>query len=142
MLRIFYVIVVVVFALSGCNQMNEGSQSTESGSETSALVIGKKIELVGFAAVLPNHSEKQNGQGISTANGEFLFSGQYDHIPDSLLGLRIKVIGVVRENQFPMFEHPNDGSPAPAGIPVPNGTDIEKESIYFTIENPSWELDD
>ena len=106
------------------------------------LANGQKIELVGIAAILPNHYEKQNGQGISTARGDFLFSGQFDSIPDSNIGARIQVAGIVRENRLPLFEHPNDGSPAPQGIPVSKGTDIEKESVYFTIENPSWKLDD
>jgi len=129
------------FALSGCNKNTDGSQSSQTQSDT-PLVDGQRIELVGIASVLPDHSNKANGHGISTGSGDFLFSGEYAPLPDKLKGSRIQVTGVVREQHLPMFEHPNNGSPAPQGIPVPKGTDIEKESLYFTIENPDWQLAD
>ena len=142
MMRILSVVLLALFALSGCNQEMESSRSSKSRSEVPTFTNGQHIELSGIASVLPDHAEKRNSQGISTEQGDFLFSGQYDPLPDKLIGSRIHVTGEVREKHLPMFEHPNDGSPAPQGIPVPKGTDINNESVYFTIENPIWQLDD
>ena len=109
-------------------------------SESEKLADGQEIEIVGTAAVLPDHASKAIGQGISTDAGELLFIGKYEPFADTTVGSAVRVKGIVREKRLPMFEHPNDGSPASQGIPVPVGTDIETASLYFVIENPVWTI--
>lgn len=39
-----------------------------------------------------------------------------------------------------MFHSEPSGGASVQGIPVPPGTDIAKESIYYVIEDPIWAL--
>lgn len=103
------------------------------------------IELTGIASDLPDHSEKANCQGIIVQKQGILFKGDYKQFSTDLLGKRIKVAGVLKMRRLPMFiwdktRRPN--GPIPPGIPMPPGTDIEKESIYYVIEDPKWELNE
>lgn len=133
---------LVLFVLTGCNDVTQDTDATDLPLETSTLADGQKVEIKGVAANLPDHTEKSMGHGITSTQGEFLFDGEFESFPAEIIGSPIRVTGVVREKHYPMFEHANDGSPAPQGIPVPEGTDLPTASLYYVIENPIWELDD
>ena len=136
----FKILLSLLFILAGCTDPQRETAITDP--DPRMLTDGQRIDVVGTAAALPDHANKANGHGISTATESLLFSGDYEPISEDIIGLAIRVRGVVEEKRLPMFEHPNDGSPAPAGIPVPIGTDIEKASRYFVIVDPVWEVAD
>ncbi len=132
---------LVAFLFVGCTKSEREFAETKDNPQPDELFVdGSEFVITGKAVTLPDHANKANSQGVSTAKGDFLFSGSYSLCPKQLLGSKILVKGIIRKKRLPMFESDNDGSPVPQGIPVPHGTDIEKESVYYVIENPVWEL--
>ncbi|GEM_PF-3549756 len=100
------------------------------------------VELTGIASILPDNSEKVNRSGIIVGGEKILFRGEYKKFPEQTLGKRVKVSGILKKKNLPMFiwDFDKETEGVPCGIPVPPGTDIEKESIYYIIENPNWEI--
>lgn len=110
------------------------------------------VELTGVAGNLPDHSEKANCQGITVNGNEILFKGKFFAIPNNTLGKKLKVTGILKKRNLPMFIWDKEKHPIPdgedgvvplivgQGIPMPPGTNIEKESIYYVIQNPKWEV--
>ncbi len=140
MARTIAFIALTLSLLMGCAERDRSAKTVAFQPQSQELVDGQQIELVGTAVILASHADKTMRRGISTSRGEFLFYGEYETIPEDPIGCRVRVTGTIRQKRLPMFEHPNDGSPAPQGIPVPAGTDIEKLSVYFVIESPIWKL--
>ena len=102
-----------------------------------------KIELVGIAANLSDHSEKSNCFGIIVDGKDILFKGDFEPFKSGDLGKIIKVTGLLKKRNLPMFiwdDKKNPQGAMPQGMPMPPGTDIEKESLYYIIENPQWEI--
>jgi hypothetical protein len=55
-------------------------------------------------------------------------------------GNKVRVSGVLAEdNGLPVFI-PKKGEPVIQGIPVPEGTDLKKASHRYILKNASWEL--
>lgn len=72
----------------------------------------------------------------------YYFIGEFKPVID-VVGTEIVVEGVVVEKHWPMFimtQEMKDGGLVPQGMPMPPGTDFEKESRYFAIESPTWRL--
>jgi len=102
-----------------------------------------RIALEGIAAKLPDHSEKSDCAGVIVKGQNILFKGNYKSLRREDLGKKIKVSGVLKKKDSPMFiwdEKKNPNGVLPQGIPMPPGTDIEKERVYYIIENPIWEI--
>ena len=120
-------------SVSGCSPTSKTVTAVES-------LDGQRVELVGEGVTLPDHAEKSNGVGIVTEQGEFLFVGRYRPVPEGTLGARLRVRGVVRKRSLPMFHQAPGDEVVPQGVPVSPDTDIATESVYYVIEDPSWEL--
>ena len=124
------VIILVALGLASCAEKKSGF---EEGP----------VELTGIAGDLPDHSEKTNCSGITVNGQEILFKGNYRAVPKEVMGKEIKVEGILKIGRLPMFiqdEPPGPGKEAIQGIPMPPGTDLEKESICYYIENPKWKV--
>ncbi|MCF6312106.1 MAG: hypothetical protein L3J39_06620 [Verrucomicrobiales bacterium] len=105
---------------------------------------GKTIEIQGVAAIEPYIKENQSAVLV---DGEpVFFLGNFKSIKSDVLGKNISVKGKLVKKRWPMFilEPRNwdleSGVFTGQGMPMPPGTDIEKESLYFVIESPQWKI--
>jgi hypothetical protein len=126
--------------LAGCNSPTPTPTPTPLPTTDVKIFDGQSINLVGQAIEIPDHANKSPGVGVLADHNEMLFAGEYRPVPAQVLGERIRVRGVLREKHLPMFHSIPGPGEVPQGIAVPPGTDIAKESIYYVIENPVWEL--
>jgi hypothetical protein len=79
---------------------------------------------------------------ISAQGKLIVLRGKYDHIDEGLIGKEISVTGVLEERRLPMFildeRKLRKNEMVPQGIPMPPGTDIDKESLYYVVVDPEW----
>jgi hypothetical protein len=62
-------------------------------------------------------------------------------IPEGLEGKKVRVTGrLIRRNDLPVFrrEAQRDFGMGPAGIPVPEGVDLERARRRYLIADPVW----
>jgi hypothetical protein len=125
-MRLLYLIMcVVALNLVSCNKSDKLQK--QKGS----------ISLTGIASILADHSNKANCPGIIVDGEEYLFRGDFKDFGRDIIGKKVSVTGVIKKEKLPMFIYKKGELPK-QGIPMPPGTDIEKEKIFFTIENPKW----
>ena len=109
------------------------AQSPPSDWQTTGYVFG-------IAAIVPDHLNKFNSQGIIIDEESYLFRGNYQKFTAQEIGTRVKVSGVMTEGKQRMFiRKPNSQFNSQTGIPVPPGTDIESKSRYYFFTDPKWE---
>ena len=139
---------IVLFA--GCTNQQAGTTADESpmtrSDETVALQeirgdwskrIGTKVVVTGKAV---NH---KIGAYLLTNKGGIYIDLPETHWPNELYfggdnGETVTVTGtVVERNDLPVFI-PNPNEPQIQGIPVSEGTDLEKASKRFVLESVEW----
>lgn len=74
----------------------------------------------------------------------YCFKGDFQWFPKEILGQRIKVTGEMTVGHLPMFIRDpaelNKNRPRlwRSGMPMPPGTDLEKESRFYFIKDAHW----
>ncbi|MGC6458732.1 MAG: hypothetical protein ACON4R_10195 [Akkermansiaceae bacterium] len=96
---------------------------------------------IGFARISADHLQKSNAPSVQIGEVAYLFRGKFQKFSEADLGKKIKVTGTMVKGRLPMFIQSKDWKGVvPQGIPVPPGTDIEKESLYYFVQDPKWEI--
>jgi hypothetical protein len=96
---------------------------------------------IGVARFAADHSRKANGPSVLIGDVAYLFRGDYQNFEGDDIGKKIRVTGAMEEGRLAMFIlSPDHEGVVRSGIPMPPGTDIEKESRYYFIKNPKWEI--
>lgn len=98
-------------------------------------LVGRTVTLEGTAADAKLGALLLGGEGAIWIEGVaswpdgFWAGGQ---------GTRLRVVGtVIRKDDLPVFA-PQPGEPAPAGIPVESGQELEKAKRHYLLRNATW----
>lgn len=95
--------------------------------------LGRELTVEGVAR------RAKLGPMVETGGGGIWIDGPHGFWPEGVVGRRVKVTGtVVRKDDLPVFI-PRPGEPMKAGIPVPEGTDLEEARIRYLLASPRWE---
>jgi hypothetical protein len=129
------------FGESGFARKAESSSDIDSSPGETPDGWSEKGYCIGIARISPDHARKSNGPSVQIGKVAYLFRGDYEELAEKDLGKKIKVTGKMVEGRLPMFIQSKDWKGAvPQGIPMPPGTDLAKESRYFFIKDPQWEI--
>ncbi len=131
---------VYCLVLAGCNRKTKKEAATSpqpaAACEKGAAweeQLGRTITVTGTAQNL------KLGAVVDTEKGMIWLDG-IDSWPDDLNGRKVKVEGtVIKKNDLPVFIEKKEGEPQVSGMPVPEGTDLEKAGLRYLLENPGWE---
>jgi hypothetical protein len=89
--------------------------------------VGRRVEIEGEA----------ENRKMGAAVGELWVDGE---IPEGMNGKQVRVAGTLtRRDDLPVFV-PDPKAPPKAGMPVPEGTDLEKARRRYVITKPTWTL--
>jgi hypothetical protein len=106
-------------------------------SIVSAAHLGQRVTVVGWAVNRPVGAELVGSDFSVWIDGLGLWPEGYYSGGDR--GKRVKVTGVLAEDQgLPVFI-PKKGELPRQGIPVPEGTDLHKASHRYLLEDAMWE---
>jgi hypothetical protein len=103
-----------------------------------AGLLGQSITVEGTA---------QNAKlgAVLSDGGSSIWIDELDSWPEGFCvgeepGKRVRVTGtVIERSDLPVFV-PKEGEPPRAGIPVAEGTDLEKASRRFLLKDAKWDL--
>lgn len=105
--------------------------------EVGAENVGKRVLLKGWAV------NRKGGAVLVTDDGEHVWIDGLASWPDGYYrggdkGKRLRVSGTLDEDHgLPVFVQ-KEGEPIVQGVPVPEGTDLEKASHRFVLRDASW----
>ncbi len=120
--------------LAGCSIVNNQTSTTS----VSAVNLGKKITIEGWAV-----NCKTGAQLIGTDFDlwiDGLSSWPEGYYTGGEKGKKLRVFGILTEdNGVPVFI-PKRDEPIVQGIPVPEGTDLRKASHRYILKDANWEL--
>ncbi|MBW1878422.1 MAG: hypothetical protein JRJ84_08680 [Deltaproteobacteria bacterium] len=78
------------------------------------------------------------GAVLNTERGDIYLDGD-DRWADEVSGERVRVTGtVISRHDLPVFEY-QDGDPIRAGMPVPEGADVESARQRYLLSDVRWE---
>lgn len=141
-----FVIVLVAFGMTGCStEQSAQSTSTEkldsedSGKElVTAANLGKRITLEGQASNRKIGAELVGSDFNVWIDGITDWPKEYRASGDK--GKKVRVVGILAEDHgLPVFI-PKEGEESIQGMPVPEGTDLEKASHRYLLKDAKWEL--
>jgi len=125
---------LVLLFFAGCSAF-----SNQAGAPVVSTVnLGKEITVEGWAV------DRKIGAQLIGAGFDLWIDG-LSSWPEGYYtggdkGKKVRVSGVLAEdNGLPVFI-PQKGEPAVQGIPVPEGTDLEKARRRYILKDARWEL--
>ena len=111
----------------------------DAGSAVCDENLGKEITVVGWAVNRKNGAELVGEGGIELWIHD-LASWPEGYYEGGDRGKKVKVTGILTQDHgLPVFV-PKEGEPVVQGIPVEEGTDLEKASLRYVLKNARWEL--
>lgn len=130
-------VLVLTFFLLGCPQGSPDDNNkpvrTESGLVCSENV-GRKITLTGKAV------NTKIGAILVRAGEADVYVLDFHWWPEKLCEKNLKVTGVLAEDCcLPVFV-PKSGEPQKQGMPVSEGTDLERASRRYVMRNTTYEI--
>jgi len=120
----------------GCDE----NKPTAETYDNLILKSDQTVTLKGKASMEPYIKENQSA--LIFDGKPIFFQGDFKSINEDINGQSITVTGKLIKKRWPMFiyDPSTHKGPVPQGMPMPPGTDIEKESLYFVIESPHWKV--
>ncbi len=136
--------ILVVTCVVSCNPKPAEKQVKDDHADLRPEKVSEMVHLVGTAAELGDYLDKVNQPGIITEDGrQFIFRGNFTRFHRDMNGKKISVTGKLIKERKPMSIYDPAWGPdyePPQMIPVPPGTDIEKASLVYAIEDPDWHV--
>jgi hypothetical protein len=123
--------------LAGCPSRPAKPGPADAASVVSDENIGKEITVVGWAV-------NSKIGALLVGDGLDLWIEDLAGWPDGYYeggerGKKVKVTGILEQDHgLPVFV-PREGEPVVQGIPVEEGTDLEKASLRYVLKNAKWE---
>ena len=113
--------------------MSASCATSSDSSETLAGRIGQPVTLEGIA-------EARKLGAALRGDGFDVWIDRLSDWPRELVGRKVRVSGVLEErHDLPVYIQKR-GEPVAAGIPVPEGTDLQKASRRYVIRDAKWSL--
>jgi hypothetical protein len=138
--------VIVLFLASCSSDSSSGSGAAEAApvnvrNPTLERLVGSRHQFEGIASSSPHI--KENDPAVKVGDETIFLLGDKVAIPLDQVGQVIVVTGKVVKMRWPMFiwdfdKQGTDG--VPQGMPMPPGTNIEKDSVYYGLEAVTWKL--
>jgi len=103
--------------------------------------VGARCVFEGVASISPHI--KANSSAVKVGQETVFLFGQYRSIPADQVGNTIVVSGKLVKKRWPMFiwDYEKQGtSGMPQGMPMPPGTNLDRDSVYYGFLDPSWKL--
>lgn len=129
-----WVFFIALLILAGCSMIN--NQTVTTG--VSAVNLGNKITVEGWAV------NRKAGAQLIGADFDLWIDGLSSwpegYYTGGEKGKKLRVVGILTEdNGVPVFI-PKRDEPIVQGIPVPEGTDLRHASHRYILRNAEWRL--
>jgi len=138
MTRTWTLVFFSLLVLAGCPSRPGKPEPAAAASAVSDDNIGREITVVGWAV------NRKNGAQL-VGDGLDLWIEDLASWPDGYYeggdrGKKVRVTGILAQDHgLPVFV-PKEGEPVVQGIPVEEGTDLEKAGLRYVLKNATWDL--
>jgi hypothetical protein len=135
MLRVIVLVLAALVSLAGCKESNRESKPNSLAKDN----IGKPISIEGRC------ENRKGGACVVDEAGAVVWVDGLNQWAEGLnasgdQGKKVKVTGVLAEdNALPVYI-PEDKYDLRQGIPMPKGTDLAKASHRYLLKNVQWSL--
>lgn len=130
----YWIFFLILPVLASCSAIHSQTRA----ADVSAVNIGKRIIVEGWAV-----NRKIGAQLIGTNFNlwiDGLSSWPEAYYTGGDKGKKVRISGILAEdNGLPIFI-PRKDEPVVQGIPAPEGTDLQKASHRYVLRDASWEL--
>lgn len=129
---------LLLFLLASCSS---AKVITNLDQESLTKLLGKKVTITGKTV------DAKLGAKLYTEDGCSIWINDLDAWPYGYyLGndscKTVTVTGrIIQKNDLPVFIY-KEGEPLRSGMPVPEGTDLEKAKRRFLLDNTKWKVID